>query len=339
MIRIYKKKRVRSLQQFAPLLKGKRIAICIDISGHEIQAQRAGFSKTLSTGESVIPAIVGTITRQNIYGKEIVRRDKPMEIHYRQKEWTRNEFRGRYETVEVTDMCEVPYRKYPRDLVAPQGIELRIAQNKVTSPVYSFPEDEIAIIHAVNLFLETFGECCFVDEELQSLMEGPTRSLNWKVLPPGEMPWTTLKEHLEPILAKAKPQNRKVFENRLEIIQAYKPKFRAFGMGGYEGYVVFGFENKGVYICESIRHGNAIYVFDENWEDFSQKTKAEVVQRGLQKERIIHYGDWQKKVSELLGEDSKQIYKSAVEKPRPINPSNTFKQASPAKFGLAKIKP
>ena len=38
--------------------------------------------------------------------------------------------------------------------------------------------------------------------------------------------------------------------------------------------------------------GNATYVFEENWEELSKLTKAEIIRGKLQKDRIIHRENW-----------------------------------------------
>lgn len=322
------KKRIRSLKKYAPILSGRQIILAVDLGEHKEVAQRTGFSVTFPQGETILPAVFGPVTKVNAFGKEIVRKDLPKETHYRQVEWEWQQWSGYRETITRREVKDVPYEKFPRDYYAPQGVTLKIAKDMIVSPAFNFPQDEEVILHTVNIFLEIFGECRLLNKDLKDFISVPAKPLNWKVLPSGEMPWKALIRHLEPIFRKANPQGRAVFMDRLDNIEAHKPDFRAFGVGGYEGYVVFGFKKRKLYLCESIHHGNAIYVFDENWEEFSKRTKAEVIQRGLMKERIIHYGTWKRRIREILGSEDKLLTESAVQGPRSITDSKKLSKES-----------
>jgi hypothetical protein len=46
---------------------------------------------------------------------------------------------------------------------------------------------------------------------------------------------------------------------------------------------------------------NATYVFEQNWERLSQLSKAEILDRDLQKDRLIHREGWPEKIHTLLG--------------------------------------
>ena len=52
-------------------------------------------------------------------------------------------------------------------------------------------------------------------------------------------------------------------------------------------------------ILESLIYGNAIYVFDKNWLEFSKLTKKEILDENLHMKRIIHKKGWEKEVRAL----------------------------------------
>lgn len=72
------------------------------------------------------------------------------------------------------------------------------------------------------------------------------------------------------------------------------------GQGGFNDYLLFGFPNKNIYVLESIRFGNATYVFDRNWEELSQLSKKEILDNDLHVNRIIHIEGWEQNVNDLL---------------------------------------
>ena len=95
-------------------------------------------------------------------------------------------------------------------------------------------------------------------------------------------------------------RKQEVLQYRLEAINSYGPSFRAIGEAGFRGYVVFGFPDKGAYCLESMYTGNATYVFSDDWGVLSKRTKAEILNEHLQKDRLIHVKGWSKKVHSLL---------------------------------------
>ena len=132
------------------------------------------------------------------------------------------------------------------------------------------------------------------------------KRLNWKILPPGDIPWSQLKQEMDPFIRKAPKGNQPVILYRLEMINKYQPDFRAVGHGGFNGYIVSGFKKKKIFTLESIFYGNATYVFGDNWEELSKKTKAEILNEKLQKERIIHREGWDSNIDRLLSSNNER---------------------------------
>ena len=250
--------------------------------------------KDLAPGETVLPArSSGPVSRYNAEGKNIIHRDRPMETAYRTIKWHWIECHGK-DRVEQSDWRAVPYQRYPRTFVLPPSAELQMATSSSGEPLlvtraYEYiPDNEEVIQHIINLFLELFGECEIFSGDLSPIMRSPTRRLNWHILPPGKYPWEVLYEQLEPVIRQAPRGNRELVSERFKIINAHHPDFTAIGMGGFRGYVVFGFPSKNLYLLECAFVDNATYVFGEAWEDLSKLTKAEILDAKLAKERIVH---------------------------------------------------
>lgn len=94
---------------------------------------------------------------------------------------------------------------------------------------------------------------------------------------------------------------------RIETINIYGPEFVAVGHAGFSGYLVFGFPAHALYVLESTQVNNATYIFAEDWEDLSKKTKAEILNHDLQEDRIIHRKGWFSRMRDLLaGLESKE---------------------------------
>ena len=302
-------RRIRNLEsRMGPIAAGQVVVIGLtDLDRFEPRMRQIGLPLDAPDGTTVLPAAVtGPISRYNAEGKWWIRRDQPMETAYRQVEWTWYEFRGRDNRVEMTGIKDVPYRRYPRTLLPPPSIEFTLTTNAagerllITQGVAYTSENRDRILHTVNLFLEIFRECNVMDVSLTPVTFPEIRRVNWRILPPGRRPWDQLQSELEPVVRQQRPGNQRVVWYRLRFINGRQPDFVAVGEAGFNGYLVFGFQDQNLYILESIFTGNATYVFEDDWQVLSRRTKAEILEAGLQKDRIIHVDGWEQRVTGLF---------------------------------------
>lgn len=306
-IMLIKKRRVRNLEANLPVVQqGDTVVFAIPLT-EECAGTLAqlGFTDNRETGETVLPTPQGPVSQYNAEGKYIKHKDQPKEIAYRQMEWTWIEWHGPDE-VEQSDIVDVPYERYPRTFLPPPSIELSIVTNAqgerlVVSPPYEYGTDNEIMIHVINLFLELFGQCHVLTEDLNEIILAEVRRLNWRILPPGRRPWAELRSQVEEVIKQQPRGNQPVIMKRLETINNYGPEFVAIGQAGFNGYLIFGFPAHKLYVLESTQVNNATYVFAEDWEELSRKTKAEILNHDLQEDRIIHRKTWFYRVRTLLG--------------------------------------
>lgn len=109
-----------------------------------------------------------------------------------------------------------------------------------------------------------------------------------------------MRGHVEPFVRRQPRGNQPIIRARLQEVNKYKPEFVAVGQAGFDGYVIFGFPKKNLYVLESVHPDNATYVFEDEWQRLSQMTKAEILNHDLQKERIIHRAGWPARIRRLL---------------------------------------
>lgn len=304
------KKRIRSLSaNLVFVTPGETIKPCVKVfDRNKSQLFSVGFDSDLHVGTSVLPAFEmkpSSIAYINANGKENVRKDLPMETAYRQVEWEWEQWHGR-DTITMSKIVDVPYKRYPREFIPPQSVELTLEQDSsgqlyVTTPAEEFiPANETSLLHKINLLLEIFGECEVLRADMTSFVNCERRSVNWRILPKGVMPWVELQKSLNPIIERQKEGKQKVIWARIKEVQRYNPDFYAVGQAGFNGYLVFGFEALGLYILESVHYGNATYVLDKDWEYLSQKTKAEILNNDLHYARLIHRDTWPYELAKLL---------------------------------------
>ncbi len=304
---IIAKKRIRSLDVNLPGVKpGTTLVFAVkDLGRHAANLVRAGFPNPMTTGVAVLPSARGPVSRFNAEGKYIVHRDRPKETVHHQRDWPHMEWHGPYQ-VEVNTSVAIPYKRFPRTRVEPPGTEFRLATTTSGELILCldqivYDEGNAAVCrHAINLVLEHFGECCVLDHNLDSIIQVEVKRLNWQVLPSGELPFAQIESILRERIPRFDSGKNSVFRNSLAYLNRFKPSFTAVGRAGFTGYVVFGFPEKNDFVCESIHNYNATYVFDSGWEKLSQLTKAEILDQGLQKDRIVHTSGWHDRVRKLL---------------------------------------
>jgi len=307
------KKRIRSIDNnFPKYLIDTDIIVgaVLDVNTDLEKIKSFGFTDSLNIGETVLPPLGGPVSIFNADGKELPDKTKPKQIiKYIEREWCWKQWCGRGRTKEICESRPVPIKGYPRIVIAPPSVELTISKKDgdkiyiTTTKAKLSKANEKEICHKINLVSEIFEHAEILDEKQVPIVK-TTIQLNWDILPKGVRPWDKQKLLLEPFLDNIKDKRQKpVYDARFEDINNLKPDFTAMGINGFNGYVIFGFSDKDVYILESAFYGNAIYIFSEDWKKLSQKTKAEIIQNDLQIERITHSGErnnWLGKIKEIL---------------------------------------
>ncbi len=296
-------KRVINPKKYLPLIKeGDDFYVGYEIkSGQESLLKSLGFSESQLNGEVVLPLAVGAISEFNAEGKEKSLKDQPKETVYYPREWSVTDWGG-YEHSGVSYM---PYERYPRELIPPPSLELQIVEKDgrkiVISKKFKNSSGEYAEVrHAMNLFFEIFKDMQIFKGDMTAAIRTKVIRLNWELLPPGINPWKRVGEQVRKIAEGNSSGEKVMIAERFKHIEAYQPDQVAIGLGGFTGYLVFGFQGKNVYLLESLRYGNATYVFGTDWETLSQMTKAEILRNDYHEQRIIHSDGWNVEVDTLL---------------------------------------
>ena len=303
-----KQKSIRSLKKvLGPLVPRTRFRVVAQVEDLSADAlTRAGFDAHPQAGDTILPSVVGSTTRFNAEGREVVRKDLPKEERYiTTVEWSWEEWAGRGSTETRTEDRAIFRPCYPRDFIEPPAAEISIvehggAQLVVSEELVNESAQEERIQHIINVFLELFGECEIRHANLQTLTPPNTRKVNWALLPPGQYPWSRVRGHVERILDDKDPRYANPVYRRLETIAAYNPDEVYVGHGGFRTYVAYVFRAKKIAILESVMLNNATYVFGQDWQRLSQMTKAEILRNDLQLDRIIHTNYWAGRISKIL---------------------------------------
>lgn len=267
--------------------------------------ERVGLPRSPRAGDTVLPRVVGPVTRFNARGRWNVRRDLPKEPRYiRTVSWKWTQWAGRDQT-EHEDFRDIFRDCYPRELVPPPSVELSVigieGAPHVTTPELLKSDANVEHNrHCVNLLLELFGSCELVSASMRPMRLPTIRRANWRMLPPGDYPWEKVEAHIDAAVGKRSDDTKRVIWDRQATIKSFSPDEIYVGEAGFDDYLAYVFTSRRLVVLESVRKDNAIYVFGLDWKRVSQLSKGEIVRGGLQTARIVHAKGWKAQLAQLM---------------------------------------
>ena len=129
------------------------------------------------------------------------------------------------------------------------------------------------------------------DEEFANIQQ-----VDWELLPLGST--DRVLAHLAHSIG-GDPRQLEVAEERLNALNRLGHNGFIVGNGRFARYFGAKFGDKLVAL-ECLEYGNAIYVFEENWEELSQLSRTELIKRrDPTVHRITHKPGWQSAMRKL----------------------------------------
>lgn len=292
-------KSVRSTDKLVSLAAGLKdviLGVPFDSIGKE-NLEKIGFTEKIQEGDSILPTPIGKITTFNARGKEIKRPDLPKETYHVTYNSTTYDWHKQphYGTKTRTAL------RVAREYMPAPSVFLTLAkvndQLYIISPALEIVDENTDFnIHVINILLECFSEFELLDITKKPLKTTKFRKIQWEVLPRGVYPWSKVAEMIQSGTANLDKDTADIIKHRLSVMNAYQPDFIGVGHGGFNGYFVFGFESKNIYILESVYLDNATYIFHDEWEPLSQLTKNEIINSDIKHSRIIHDKKWKQAI-------------------------------------------
>lgn len=239
-----KSKSVRKIDKIIKMAAGiDTIILGLPINNIDIiKLQELGFTKELPEGESILPFAVGKYTEFNARGKEILRPDLPKEIYYVSYTSTTYDWHNHPHYGIRTRSGLRTAREY---IPAPsEFLSIAIVNNEkyiITNTLNLNDGNSEINIHITNLMLECFGEFEILDKEKTAIKTTKFKKLQWDILPKGVYPWSKVSELIKSSTSRLQDDEAEIIEDRLKTINVYQPDFIGSGVGGFNGYYVFGF--------------------------------------------------------------------------------------------------
>ena len=256
--------------------------------------------------EGVIPyPESGLWAKRNVEGWRIVRRDLPKVDRYFSVEvpnfgdWAR----GSHEMGHMR-------KCYQREFIVPLDAKVIVSleQSIMSKDCYriSFELDYLfdsseedfrkQLLMGINLLQEVAG-CADVFTAAASKEEMiESRTVNWEIFPPGVSDKIIVRE----IIKKHPTAPPDTIIDRLNFLKSLKPEALIRGTNmGTTAYFGAKFADDLV-VFENVKHGNAIYVMFDNWEELSKRSRTDLLRNPAGYERIIHRKGWRRKLVRTL---------------------------------------
>ena len=291
---IIRKKRVNSIDKYLLNLNETK-EVYISVIANEENLKLLNLTNC-SNEVCIIPDPVGPVTKYNLNGKMLIHKEQekePREIpqNYHVIDWHGTDHYG---ICFRTRMC------YPRERILPPLSRIILSNGILRSDLILTENTEL-LKHVINMFLEIFGYCEVIDKKEKPIEEKiKLKEVKWEILPKGKYPWERAKKILEDYFKNPSCDNKKVLRSNHKTLAQYNPDFLAIGQNSFNGYVVYGYSDREIFIFESNQLGNATYVFNGDWENASQLTKYDIINGKLCYKRLIHSKKWKSNVKMLF---------------------------------------
>ena len=271
----------------------KKYYIVVNASTDNLE--KIGMSK-YEEGVTIQPSTkFGIVARRNINGYFIVRKNMPKAKRFiRTIYWEWKLYNGEWQS----DYRDIYKYCYPKEYIEPYEIEMTLRKNKMGKEMIAteYSSGILNIKNIINLYLEVFGYCEVLDENLETSLNNTIYiRRNWEILPPD------LKININRLKKEnSKDNKRKNFEQaRLDTLEKYNPIERNIGKNGFQGYYAYIFEN--ICVLENPMYGNATYIVDrERWKKSSMETKKQLINSKRFLKKIEHNSKWFKEIEKIL---------------------------------------
>ena len=246
----------------------------------------------------------GRYAKRNMDGFDIVHRDLPKIP--KTYSWEVPNFgdpdKG-YHAINITRWV------YPRTHVAPREWSIQVEllkterlDNDISLFTFKISVDTILckteagfwedLFFALNLLQENTFSCDVYDAETTDDVFLKTRTVGWEIFPTGSL--NRAVQYLSSQLGSRTNEVQKRIEERSRFLESLNPIEFIVGSGMNKRYFGAKF-NENLIVFENIEYGNAIYILFDNWEEISQMSRIDILQR-KEKDfiRLCHRKNWKR---------------------------------------------
>lgn len=244
----------------------------------------------------------GVFARRNLDGWAESRKDLPKELR-EVSNWAPSWNSGSYHLVS-RQIEAYPVEHHAAKLLTLSAtvledlVDSALVRFRIDQPLDRSSEEFAAdLLFNIRLLREAVGEAHIFDADLSDDEFARIQRVDWELLPPGSG------ERVLERLASSNPEDS-------EQLNIAGERLRVLDRLGHDGYIVgagkfvryFGVKFSGRLVAlESLEYGNALYVFEENWEQLTQLSRTELIKRrDPSVHRLPHLPGWQSAIRKLV---------------------------------------
>ncbi|API57991.1 hypothetical protein BSL82_00635 [Tardibacter chloracetimidivorans] len=263
---------------------------------------RAADGRIITGDPAPPPPSGGRYARRNINGWEDKRTDRPKqkrEISHWAPSWNS----GSHHLVS-REIHAYPVDHHPAKLLTisasvledlADGALVRFrADQPLEKKAESFASD---LLFNLRLLREAVGDAHVFDADLSDEAFARIQHVDWELLPQGSA---------DRVLARlaarkgADPERLKVADERLRELDRLGNNGFILGTGRFARYFGAKFGDR-LIALENLEYGNALYAFEEDWEQLTQPSRTELIRRrDPSVHRIPHVPGWQSAIRKLV---------------------------------------
>lgn len=268
---------------------------------HHIGLSLSG-GKIVTNHPAPPPASCGVFAGRNLEGWTEKRNDLPKELR-EVSSWAPSWNSGSYHLVS-RQIEAYPVEHHAAKLLTLSAtvledlVDSALVRFRIDQPLDRSSEEFAAdLLFNIRLLQEAVGEAHIFDADLSDDEFARIQRVDWELLPPGSG------ERVLERLASSNPKDS-------ERLNVAGERLRVLDRLGHDGYIVgagkfaryFGVKFSGRLVAlESLEYGNALYVFDENWEQLTQLSRTELIKRrDPSVHRLPHLPGWQSAIRKLV---------------------------------------
>ena len=273
-----------------------------DIDSYAALALRAEDDR-IKTGDPVLPPpTLGIHARRNLDGWDEKRTDLPKERRT-VSSWVPSWNSGSYHLV-FREIDAYPIERHPPRLLTISAtvleplVEGALVRFRVDQPLLreseSFARD---LQFNLRLLREAAGNANVFDADLSDDQFARIQQVDWELLPAGSTERVLAQlEARKPVA----PARLAVARERLEALERLGHDGFIVGTGRFARYFGARFGERLVAL-ENLEYGNALYLFEENWEQLTRFSRTELIRRrDATVHRVPHLPGWQSAIRKLV---------------------------------------
>lgn len=299
----------KAIQGELDRISGDRVVVAtvltVDLADAQAYAPlglRVENDRIKAAGPVLLPPSSGIYARRNLDGWDEKRTDLPKEMRDIST-WAPSWKSGSYHLV-TREIEAYPIERHPARLLA---ISITVLELLVDAALVRFRVDQPLLrttatfasdLHFnLRLLREAVGDAHVFDADLSDDEFARIQQVDWELLPPGSTDRVLAQLGS---LESLDPEKLEVAKERLCVLDRLGHDGFIVGRGRFARYFGARFGDHLV-VLENFEYGNALYIFEENWELLTQLSRTELIKRrDASVHRVPHLPGWQSAIRKLV---------------------------------------